>query len=341
MDLIIAKPSSASRYPECGQLDTLQCMLSESRIFPTQDLPEIPKVYDAIDWKHVPIHPSEEPLVPLGIGSEYPIFTSAMYYGEHDNSPYRHGQLAGSVITMFVRQSVAQKLVAAQQHLPPNLMLIVFDAWRPLSVQSGLYDVYYNELHKLHPDMSPKLLENESRKYVCPPSDSIDYPPPHSTGGTIDVGIIQLPPNISSSLTQTTQPDQAWARAILENAQQLDFGTAFDWGGEESALRYFEDLAKSRQLTEEEASSQQNRRLLYYTMDSVGFIPNPHEWWHFNAVETQIGAKTIGLRYATYGQSTLSALNKQHEATRIKTASSIGKSSHLPRAAICKPPDSP
>lgn len=313
-------------------------MQSGSHIFPTQHLSEIPEVYDAIDWKQVPIKPSAEPLVPLGIGSEYPIFTSAIYYGEHNNSPYRQGQLSGSVITMFVRQSVARKLVAAQQNLPSSHILIVFDAWRPLSVQSGLYDVYYSELSKQHPDLPPDLLENESRKYVCPPTDSIDYPPPHSTGGTVDVGIIRLPVHISNALTQTNHTDQAWARAILANAQQLDFGTAFDWGGKESALRYYENLAKVRQLTKEEATSQQNRRLLYHAMRSVGFIPNPHEWWHFNAVETQIGAKTIGVRYATYSQGLLSAKNKQHEATRVKLAKLIGRESQLPRAAICKPP---
>src|SRR3989338_8281063 len=63
---------------------------------------ELPSV---TGWKEIHIRESGEPLIPLGLFSEYhTIFTDAIYFGERTDSPYENN-LAGSLLTMFVWES--------------------------------------------------------------------------------------------------------------------------------------------------------------------------------------------------------------------------------------------
>lgn len=66
-------------------------------------------------WKGVLIHENGEPLVPLGTFSDYrDIFTSSIYAGERRDSPYSRRPLRESLMTQFVRTSVAEQLRHAQ-----------------------------------------------------------------------------------------------------------------------------------------------------------------------------------------------------------------------------------
>ncbi len=72
-------------------------------------------------WKEVPVRSSDEPLVPLGLESDHEeIFTDSIYAGERISSPYGYGELDGSLLTHFTRQTVAEALVHAQDLLPPT-----------------------------------------------------------------------------------------------------------------------------------------------------------------------------------------------------------------------------
>jgi hypothetical protein len=53
-------------------------------------------------------------------------------------------------------------------------------------------------------------------------------------------------------------------------------------------------------------------------MTQAGFQPYFAEWWHFNAPESQWGAATAGLDYATFGAVGLDESNRAHENTRLK-----------------------
>jgi D-alanyl-D-alanine dipeptidase len=100
------------------------------------------------DWKSIKIKEPEsvEPLVSLGSLSDVAgqIITSSVYFGEHSSSPYIHdnNRLEGRLLTLFARSSVASRLLTAEQLLPAGHHLIVFDAYRPLEVQSSLYRPY-------------------------------------------------------------------------------------------------------------------------------------------------------------------------------------------------------
>lgn len=271
-------------------------------------------------WKNIPIRQSDEPLVPLGRFSEYPdIATDAIYFGERSSSPYPTASVEGGLITHFVRESVANSLLKAQSLLPEGKVLVTFDAYRTLAVQQSLYEAYYNGLRQEHPQWSHEELSTETQKYVSLPSSDPDRPSPHNTGGSVDVAIISVPPNLADKLgdganaLSLDEYDQ-----ICQQATMLQFGTCFDHGGPEAALTYYERLAATRHLTKDEQEALFNRRLLFRVMTESGLQPYGDEWWHFNAPESQMGARTSGREVATFGAAQLTDDHLHHEYLRIQ-----------------------
>jgi zinc D-Ala-D-Ala dipeptidase len=255
-------------------------------------LEPIPQKVRSVDgWKEVPIQENQEPLVPLGPFSENDaIFTSSIYAGEKSDSPYFKKPLQGSLITVFVRQSVAERLKVAQGLLPSGMRLVVLDAYRPLAVQHAAFDFYLDQLKEKHPDWEQNQLLAETQKYVSIPSIDPKKPSPHNTGGSVDAVILEFSEDIDKTITEIeskilSQDD--WQKVyllemqklhLLGLGQQLNFGTHFDWGGEEAALNYLEVLAIQKNLTDREVAALLNRRLLYNVMTQAGFLGYEHEW---------------------------------------------------------------
>lgn len=313
----------------------------------TRDIP-IPLDLPPIDgWKEIPIinfrtETKEDDLrdlvlAPLCLFSEYPtIYTDSIYGSERNSSPYQELELKdprgleAPLITMFVRPSVADGLIDAQAHLPSGHYLIVHDAYRPLSVQRALYDNYYQDLQKLHPEWTDQQLSEETQKYVSVPSGKLNNPSPHNTGGSIDLAVISINPDQDKRIKQIEETlaslalNDVLARYDLEmemntiksHGNYLNFGTNFDYGGDEASLDYYERLAKQRTLNPEEQEALKNRRLLYHVMTDAGFEAYPFEWWHFNSQKSQMGSKTAGIKEAKFGPMTLTSENQQHEWLR-------------------------
>lgn len=314
-------------------------LTSNSETLLLKPIPEVPPV---AGWKEIPIDEPKttEPLVPLGPFSNFDkIFSSSIYFGEQGNSPYGNGQLEGSLLTVFVRRGVADMLKRAQANLPRGLHLIVFDAYRPLQVQKSLYDTYYNELKNQHPEWTEDQLSAETQKYVSlPRSPRLDpqttFVSPHNTGGAVDLAIFQLPEEIEQELRSIEKRLEKFHRGdivgwrdvyklemqrvglVNRHARLLNFGTKFDYGGEQAALNYYEILERQRPLTGEEKEAQKNRRVLYNVMINSGFEPYADEWWHFNSPKSQMGAKTAGLKTAEYGPTELSKKSQGFETMR-------------------------
>lgn len=199
-----------------------------------------------------------EPLVEPDIVGR-PAYTTS--YGDHQ----------------FVRQTVADRLVQAQQLLPDGMQLVLFDGWRSLDTQMEIFQQEYavqlahlRSKGALASDETPtgELLDwllAETQKYVSLPSPlppGLDYDPvaterarqipsPHNTGGAVDV-------------------------AIMRDGVLLDFGTGHDHMSPQSGLTYCETNDSLGRL------ARINRRMLYYVMTQVGFEPYAEEWWHFN-----------------------------------------------------------
>ena len=211
-------------------------------------------------WKDIPLREDDslDPLIPSGPLAQEAgmLMTSSLYFGEHSNSPYaeKRNTLEGSLLTLFARQSVVRRLLAAEQLLPPGHHLLVFDAYRTYQVQKSLYDLYKQKLREKYPGMDNETLEAETRKYVSLPSMEPTRPSPHTTGGSVDVAIVKLDRaheeellQIRSQLTDAhltiakrVGMEMRLSAIMRRHASMLDFGTAFDHGGEKSALAYYE-----------------------------------------------------------------------------------------------------
>lgn len=240
----------------------------------------IPSHAGVVDgWQHVPLHGNDDSLTAIGHGTDYDdIVTSAVYAGEHLHSPYRDDNVIDAAdAILYVRRFVADRLRKAQSLLPAGMKLIVFDGYRGVEVQQALFDQFLDELRRMKPDLSEAQLVEETEHYVALPSTDESCPSPHSTGGAVDV-------------------------AIIQDNRMIEFGTPFDHGSERSALRYFEHEANVRSQVDELA--REHRRLLYRVMHEVGFEGYEHEWWHYNAIETQMGARVALRDEAVYGIAT-------------------------------------
>lgn len=281
-------------------------------------------------WKEIPIVEGHEGLVPLGPFSPYwDIFTDSIYMGERQSSPYRGGENSGSLLTQFVREDVADGIRIAQQNLPENMRLVVFDAFRPVAVQRSFYDSFLASLKEKHPEYSDAELSAHTQRFVSLPSTDSTRPSPHNTGGSVDLAIVELPPAIAAELKDINKKinhrsydwrkqyalEMERIKLLAQEGVLLNFGTPFDFGGEKASLTYFEKLAKERELSPEEQQALENRRMLYHAMRAGGFEPYPDEWWHYNSPKSQMGAKSAGLPTAAYG-SAENLVDWKHEKMR-------------------------
>ncbi|MGM0421275.1 MAG: M15 family metallopeptidase [Bacillota bacterium] len=167
--------------------------------------------------------------------------------------------IPGSFPECYVRRSVLDKLIQAAEYLEPSYKFILFDSWRPYKIQKKLFELYLHKLKKEHPHLDEDTLKKKAGKYVAPPSQDPAAPSPHSTGGAVDISIVD-------------------GRGRL-----LNMGTKFDATNERSSTRYYENLHRKKgKLNQVEKLYLNNRRLLYNVMTEVGFTNYPEEWWHYD-----------------------------------------------------------
>ncbi|MEI7992579.1 MAG: M15 family metallopeptidase [Actinomycetota bacterium] len=182
--------------------------------------PALPAMQDPV---YPPVlRPSSEPLVPLA------------HRRIRVLSNYWHAGWDAALPTTWLRAEAFDRLSHAAEQLPDRLGLAIFDAWRPLTLQAELYDAAYHE---------PGLPDG----FVAEPTPDVTAPPPHLTGGTVDL-----------TLTLDGTP--------------LALGTGFD---------DFTAAAFTESLEQVPGSSRELRRLLYHAMRGAGFVVLHCEWWHF------------------------------------------------------------
>jgi D-alanyl-D-alanine dipeptidase len=138
-------------------------------------------------------------------------------------------------------------LVQAAEALPAGLTLTIIEGYRPMSVQRHMHSRALAMAREKHPDWTEAQVEREAGRYSAPP-DAIT-PPPHLTGGAVDVGIID------------------------ENGEQLDFRSPYEM----MDLRHANPFAPL--LTE---TSKANRALLRSVLEPTGLTNYVDEWWHWS-----------------------------------------------------------
>lgn len=192
---------------------------------------------------YTPLAPTGSPFVELCDGEEFDVKMQYVRLGmEH------------AVPSCYVRKEVFHRLQQAQAALPDGLKLRIWDTWRPFALQLELYNTYRqtiitkNRLDKL----SLEEQAAEIQKFVSYPTEDRNIPPVHTTGGAVDVTLVDA------------------------CGHELPMGTPFDAFGPETATAYFESTSQDAPTVRD------NRRILYHCMTGAGFTNLPSEWWHFD-----------------------------------------------------------
>jgi len=162
--------------------------------------------------------------------------------------------IPGAPKSCYLRKTPAQLLVIAASQLPKGYYFKLFDGWRPYAVQKRLWDYYYQDIKQKNPGLSKEELEFKTSFFVSKPTQDINRPFLHNTGGAIDLTICD------------------------EKGKELDMGIKFDAFGKEAWTVYYEEHCNDPKSI----NIRNNRRLLYNIMTSVGFTNLPSEWWHYD-----------------------------------------------------------
>tara|TARA_Y100001968_G_scaffold332542_1_gene391082 strand:+ start:6386 stop:7105 length:720 start_codon:yes stop_codon:yes gene_type:complete len=182
----------------------------------------------------------------------------------------------------FLRSGVINRLVYANDYLcreDLNITLGIFDALRPVSVQSFMVEYTIKEECKRrgidrennqNKSKVKKIIE-EVETYWAMPSLDPALPPPHSTGGAVDLTLLD------------------------SQGIQLNMGCDIDCIGAVSTPNYFADSSNDK-----DQLFNSRRLLLTKVMSKAGFVQHPHEWWHFSFGD-QLWAWTMNYSNAIYG----------------------------------------
>jgi len=203
---------------------------------------------------------AQEPLVALakyGLAGE-------SYYARADggNAPY-HRPIPGSLSGLWARRSVAEKLSRVNRALQPQgYRLFVWDAYRPVACQRGLWDLCWEQVRAEVPEADDAAIRARVLTFVSDPSgfDPNDpaSAPTHATGAAIDLTLQHIDTGALASM-----------------------GAGFDETSERSASDYYE-LALERGEIAADDPRLLHRRLLHTAMRVEGFVNYPPEFWHFD-----------------------------------------------------------
>ena len=226
-------------------------------------------------WRGIPINDCGEKLVQIKADfyclEPHPYLSLGAPYGLCSD-PWR------------LRSGVLSRLHFAQEYLQldkPDLCFAIFDAWRPISVQSFMVEHVINKncsasgLHRNDPSqrLAVNKVVKEVQEFWAPPSHNPSAPPPHSTGAAVDLTLSDL------------------------DGVLLDMGGAIDQLGSVSSPDHYLKGAETNFLCR---TYHQRRPLLADVMRRVGFVQHPKEWWHFSYGD-QLWAWECNVSEALYG----------------------------------------
>ena len=161
-----------------------------------------------------------------------------------------------------LREEVVNRLVKVNDYLisKNSFYLLIYDSWRPLEVQEFMFKrAFLLECEKLDIDASlknmksyPSILKKVEKFWAYPSFDS-RCPPPHSTGGALDVCLSDKEGNLVEMGSMVDQMDETSNPDFYANIKNQE---AIIWDS--------------------------RRNLLKEIMTKFGFAQHPNEWWHFS-----------------------------------------------------------
>jgi len=186
------------------------------------------------EMRRVPTRDNGEPLVSLDEAGP-----SLYWVPRHPVFDYTRFQLA--------RQSVVRMLADAASRLPAGVRLGVVEGWRPPEIQRRMHEETRRRLRSEHSEWSAGYLSRVANRFSAPMDRRA--PPPHTTGGAVDVHLCDA------------------------NGEPLDFASPY------TLLDPRQAPAQARGLSPE---AERNRALLREAMLAAGFTNYPSEWWHWS-----------------------------------------------------------
>lgn len=162
----------------------------------------------------------------------------------------------------YLRQGVTKALLKASDKLSTikeGWKIKIFDAYRPVEIQKFMVDYTFQSICKQRDLDINKLTENDKEIIYqevytiwAIPSHNPETPPPHSTGGAIDITLVDSHGNV------------------------VDMGGEIDELSPRSNPNYYANITSL-----EGQKYHQLRQFLNDIMTSVGFRRHLGEWWHF------------------------------------------------------------
>jgi len=204
-------------------------------------------------WNKIPIKDNGDKLIPI---------PSCLKF--LDPHPYSHlgAPYKDKTSIWKLREEVVNRLVKANDYLisKSTFNLLIYDSWRPLEVQEFMFKrAFLLECEKSDIDISfenrksyPSILKKVEKFWAYPSYDN-RCPPPHSTGGALDVCLSDKDGNL------------------------VDMGSKVDQMDETSNPDFYENI-----INEKAIIWNSRRNLLSEVMNKFGFAQHPNEWWHFS-----------------------------------------------------------
>jgi D-alanyl-D-alanine dipeptidase len=185
--------------------------------------------------------------------------------------PFWLGHKISDVDKMYLRKSVVDKLVEIQDQMH-EYKFKIWDGFRSRQTQTRIHAKLLEDLTKLYPTWSKKKLSEQARKFITPGDDPLVIPP-HLTGGSVDLTLVDA------------------------QGRDIDMGTPFNSFGLDSQALYFESENMNDVI-------RFNRRTLRESMLGAGFRQDPLKWWHFD-YGNQLWAHDLKKPNAIFGEATV------------------------------------
>jgi D-alanyl-D-alanine dipeptidase len=204
-------------------------------------------------WNKIPIKENGDKLI--AIPSYLNFFEPHPYFSL--GAPYKD-----KTSIWKLRKEVVNRLVEANDYLisKNGFYILIYDSWRPLEVQEFMFQrAFLLECKKLDIDASiknmrsyPSILKKVEKFWAYPSFDS-NCPPPHSTGGALDVSLSDKHGNLVEMGSKVDQMDKSANPDYYANINNKE---SIVWNS--------------------------RRNLLREIMTRFGFAQHPNEWWHFS-----------------------------------------------------------
>lgn len=165
-----------------------------------------------------------------------------------------------------VRAYIYELLKEARRYLPDNYNFVIYEAYRPLSVQIEKWNKVQEKLHQENPEMDINSEEFISlcNVYIANPYRQGSG---HQSGAAIDVSLID------------------------DNGKEYDMGCPISEFGPLTAT--------DSELISAEA--RKNRKILQDALGMVGIINYPSEWWHYSFGD-RLWARLTGSKIAVFAK---------------------------------------